>query len=641
MIQRITKLKWPLLLTVAILLFAFIHLYRLDTVPLGMHSDEMSLCYDVYCLTHYGVDRNCVSYPAWFISYGDGMAPMLLYQTFLIAKLLGEGTDIKLIVRYLMAFFAFLTGLAGFAYCREKWPERKVSHVYAALFAIVPVFTMMHRIVVESHQMMFASALILLVTWYALKKDSVKWYVIAGITAAFGMYTYALALAVIPMFLFGMFLYVLGMKRLNVSKALGLMVPYFVISAPAFFVQILNMLGMDSVVVGPITFPHFPYYRIHQLDILHIFKNFGRFAVRLLSFDGNGYSSIPYFGNWYYFSIPFILLGLIKTVKETVRSLKSREIDPSVPMAAWLLASTMVALLVDAGYTTTNTQLNYFFPAMLYLLVQGLVWAWDLLREKGRWQQVFAIAMALAYLASFGTFAYYYFGIYADQNYVLCYETTEGVREYYNSPEGASASRRMTIHPPHDWLEGHMSLFYRYSYQLSPYEEFTIDENGHYRYGQDYVEYYPEHINLQANYVVQRTDTASAKALEDLGYELLILKGTKFYVSPLENYTETALSSCQIDTMEEYEEGIRITGWCYDETQQMPFAQVIWTADGREYTAETVARPDVAAAFGNENLTNAGFAVMLPKELFSADEIEMQGMITSDNIMNLYYLERD
>lgn len=41
-----------------LLLFCLIsRLWRLDTLPFGLHLDEAGMAYDAWCLSQYGVDR--------------------------------------------------------------------------------------------------------------------------------------------------------------------------------------------------------------------------------------------------------------------------------------------------------------------------------------------------------------------------------------------------------------------------------------------------------------------------------------------------------------------------------------------------------------------------------------------------------
>ncbi len=636
--------KWHILLAITTALCGFLHFFRLYEVPLGMHGDELSIVYDVFCLDRYGVDRNLISYPAWFVSHGDGTAPLIHYILLPLVKILSPATDMKVLLRALMGIFALITALLGFFYCNKKWPGRKAGYLFVVLFSVVPVFTVMFRVIVESHQMMLYSIGIIFLTVFCLYREETRWFAFLGILCGIGIYTYSLAIVLIPLYLLLMFFMGLRLKKITLPRFFALTIPFLLISFPAFFIQFLNILEEEPVILWGITFPIFPYYRIGQLDFLHIFNHFGSFVIRLFSFDGLGYSSIPQFGNWYYFSLPFFVIGFIRLGKEVVHSWKTRSPDVSLPAFIWILASCMIALLVDAGYTTTNTQLNFFFTPLLYVLVLGIMTTWDFLKERGRLRIAFAALLSAAYGISFLFFVHYYFTDYANENFVLMYETTEGVYEYYHSPEGESAGKRMTCYPMHDWLEGHMAFFYRYSNQLSPYEEFTVDENGHYRYGADYIEHYPDHILLDANYVVVRSDTASSEALESLGYALHVLKGTKLYVSPLEQYEETmnpSIDTFHIDGIYEDNGNILLHGWAFDSADQAPFTKLVCRVDDTEYPGEAVLRSDVAQALGISEDTACGFVFTLPSDLFFAKEITLYGVSPDGKqILLLQYTRR-
>ena len=75
------------------ILAVFMHFYRLDSVPFGLHIDEAGMAYDAFCLANYSVDRYCNSFPVYFINYGGGGQSAL--YTYLVALLLKFGLELN------------------------------------------------------------------------------------------------------------------------------------------------------------------------------------------------------------------------------------------------------------------------------------------------------------------------------------------------------------------------------------------------------------------------------------------------------------------------------------------------------------------------------------------------------------------
>ncbi len=74
------KQRHFLLLVPGILLVAFMHLWKLTSVPGGFHVDEIAIAYDAKCLSMFGVNRNGISFPFFLPNYGGSQAPLYTYS---------------------------------------------------------------------------------------------------------------------------------------------------------------------------------------------------------------------------------------------------------------------------------------------------------------------------------------------------------------------------------------------------------------------------------------------------------------------------------------------------------------------------------------------------------------------------------
>ncbi|MCM1468764.1 MAG: hypothetical protein NC086_11500 [Alistipes sp.] len=53
-----------------VILWAFVHLYKLNSIPAGLNIDEAGMAYDAFCLLNWGVDRYLNPYPLYFYNLG-------------------------------------------------------------------------------------------------------------------------------------------------------------------------------------------------------------------------------------------------------------------------------------------------------------------------------------------------------------------------------------------------------------------------------------------------------------------------------------------------------------------------------------------------------------------------------------------
>ncbi|MBP3736914.1 MAG: hypothetical protein J6I56_07835, partial [Lachnospiraceae bacterium] len=62
----------PVALFALIAVGAFLRLYLLSVIPLGLNQDEASLGYEAYVLATYGTDRYGYPYPVYPVTWGSG-----------------------------------------------------------------------------------------------------------------------------------------------------------------------------------------------------------------------------------------------------------------------------------------------------------------------------------------------------------------------------------------------------------------------------------------------------------------------------------------------------------------------------------------------------------------------------------------
>ena len=68
--------------------FLFSRLFRLSSLPYGIHVDEQGAVLDGYYLSHYGYDRNMAHMPPHLMNYFNGQSSLYAYSAALVFKFL-------------------------------------------------------------------------------------------------------------------------------------------------------------------------------------------------------------------------------------------------------------------------------------------------------------------------------------------------------------------------------------------------------------------------------------------------------------------------------------------------------------------------------------------------------------------------
>lgn len=194
------------------LLSAFLHLYRLDAVPYGLHIDEAGMGYDAYCLANFGVDRYLNSYPVYLTNFGRGQSALYAYLCMIFVKLWGLNIWT---MRLPAALIGILFYLAGTDLLRKRWGEKRALFP-AFLMAVMPYFIMQPRFGLDCNLMLGLTTLGLWFLVKAFEKQKLRWYFIAGVVWGIAYYTYALS------YIFDtIFLILTGIYLLYIKKAIG------------------------------------------------------------------------------------------------------------------------------------------------------------------------------------------------------------------------------------------------------------------------------------------------------------------------------------------------------------------------------------------------------------------------------------
>ncbi|MCR5477748.1 MAG: glycosyltransferase family 39 protein [Lachnospiraceae bacterium] len=440
------------LFCIALLLVAVTHLVLLDRLPRGLNVDEAGCAYDAYTLGHFGVDRWMKSWPLYLKNYGDGAN--ILYTYLLVPVFLVAGTSVYA-VRSVIAASAILMGIAGAASARILFGKERDRIAFLFLYAVLPVFVLTQRFGLESHLFMGMEALCLYLILRAVSSDKTSDYLLFGIFQGLTLYTYAISYMVVPVFLLFSLSYLILKKKAKFWKLIAAAVPIALLAAPLAVVQIINLFDLPELKLGVFTFTKLHEYRESELMVRGYLKTIWEGLRSTFLFDDLRYNSSPLFGNFYYISVPFLLIGLVHSFYCLIRSLRKTEKISllSFPLFFWI-AYTLVSGLMSTEPEYVNlTRMNGVLAALVVILYDGIRFVLGLIRQE-KWKKAAAGFLAIAYGCFFLWFSVYYVSRYDEWAYPykwLFYEPYDPqIMDYLDDPENGYADR--TVHLPWNYM---------------------------------------------------------------------------------------------------------------------------------------------------------------------------------------------
>ena len=414
---------------------------------------------------------------------------------------------------------------------------------------------------------------------------------------------------VLPIYLLLWLVYGIYLGKIRIRRLPLLLLPLGLLAAPLIMVQMINMFSLPEMHMGPFTLTRLNKYRSGELGFRDIFRNLKLMFTNTLFYDDLTYNTSSRYGTLYYFSLPFLFVGLVKSIGEACLSFKQRRLDYSVPILFWLTGEFVMGCLLKGWSTPNTTRMIGIFMVYLYLITNGIYFLWNLMKKV--WQRrTFAGILAGLYTVSFLSFAHYYFTQYNQLAYPmnwLFYEPYDDVLSF------------LTEHQDEDWASYGICypwnyMYYLWSYKVNPYE-MNISVNGIESFGNDSINGFPSRAHILNNYVVSNRDQASIDFLKQMGYIPVKLDKFIFFICPFENYELVEKQQLfYLDRIHAMDDKIKFFGWCVDIKTDAPFAEYLLEIDDTIVEVQKTERTDVADVMQREDYLESGFTAMLPLE---------------------------
>ncbi len=384
-----------------LILFIFLHVYRLAHVPLGVNIDEMGMGYDAWALSHFGVDRWGMSFPVYLQNHMMGQSVLYCLLCMPFIRLWGI-TEAAMRMPAVLASFVTLFAGGGLVWrrCRDK----RWLFLYAALMTITPYFIYSGRFGLDCNLFLMTSTLFLLSFEKARCGRKIRQWIAAGVFGGIMLYSYALSWMVLPLFLAVSLVWLLLTRRIRFMELIAMGIPLFLLSLPLLLFNAVNMLGWDSIRICGITIPKIQTYRsgmLFQTGEGHSVIQKLRIMFRAFFLDSG--ETYPVVMPLYWISIPFFFVGLWRYYTVFARAVKKKQYTMECTVFLWLAAQCVMGASIDMPVTY---RMNGAYFAILLMTAEGVRCAWESSWDGRKAVLTFTAAI---YFISFISFTNRYF----------------------------------------------------------------------------------------------------------------------------------------------------------------------------------------------------------------------------------------
>lgn len=323
-------MKSRILLIIIVFLATFLRLYKLGEIPPSIISDEASIGYNAYSILKTGRDEWGNFLPLSFPAFGDYKLPGLIYATVPSVAIFGLS---EFSTRLPSAIFGILTVILVYFLSMELFNNKKTSLLTSFFTAISPWSLHLSRMAIEANMAVFFTALGILFFLKSFRRKNLLYFSFLSFSATFYIYNsnrvfvplLLISLIIISRKSFGNFkknilppLIIFLLVTLPVSKYFieqsitGRFSKVSVFSETSFSYQAKEERGFCWN-----TMPKFLCKLAFNKPIKiidSILKNYvSHYSIRFLFLTGPEnlkHYSLPNFGEYYIFQIPFFFIGL-------------------------------------------------------------------------------------------------------------------------------------------------------------------------------------------------------------------------------------------------------------------------------------------------------------------------------------------
>jgi len=364
-----TKWKQWVLFLLILSLGIFARTWEFNRLPPGLNADEASNGVDAFSLYHFGIDRNGVSYPIQFVSWGSGQSALYGYLLIPFIALFGLTPAV---IRIPM-LISGITSLPLVFLVGRKTINTHFGFLSMFFLAISPWHIVLSRWGLESNLFPFIFLLGYSCLLY-LEKDH-KWFIPACFFFALSLYAYSTAFAMVPVFMVCMTIILYRTQTARIRELIPGLLTFFIVAIPMGMFVLINAFGLNSIKLGPITIPRLPVSArfiteavIFNGNLLNGLLHNLWTTLKLLALQSDGLVSntVEPYGYFYKITFPLALIGFILLVKS------NRIGDPikKLFLVCWSSAAFIVGVIQEPNVN----RINIVFIPIILSIAYCLTW---------------------------------------------------------------------------------------------------------------------------------------------------------------------------------------------------------------------------------------------------------------------------
>jgi hypothetical protein len=450
-------------------------------------------------------------------------------------------TDLSTFAMRLPGILMFFISVVCIWKTMELLDKTHIRGLWFLFFAVIsPVYIFLFRIGMDCNLLLAMTGIFFYFLIKAVQSEKKLDFAMAGVSAGILLYTYALSYLVLLMFLAIYFIYLLWVKKIRFTNVLWFAVPLGILAMPLVMVQLINMFDLEEMHIGVLTLTKLRKYRVTAINPSHIsFKSIKRCLKVIFFNDMWAYNSISEFGNTYMISIPFIMIGLIRCIVNSAKSIHRREWSVDIIYVIWFLL-----FLIEGFMIASNVnRLNGIFIAETYFQVEGVI-SFIHFFSKDRVRRTITAIIIAVYFIFFVRFSVYYFGGEYQNDYEplswFDYSLTEPL-DYLNQLD---EYRDRTTYIG-DLCQGYIQFLV--ATETSPYDYNAYNQNGvsedsnsktRKNFSLEYENYIfelPDVVINDANFIIEGNDENWRERLLAEGFTEHVLEHYSVYIYEGEN----------------------------------------------------------------------------------------------------------
>ena len=313
------KMKYRLTIIMILMLAVASRAIGIGVYPVGIHADEAYAGYEAYSMLMDGTDSWGYHNPVYLTVWGSGMSVL---ESLLMMPFIRLGGLNLAMVRMPQMLLGMLSVLL--LYLMVKRISNQRMALWAGfLLAVCPWHIMMSRWGLDAN---LAPAFILFAMYFSvLGLEKEQYFILAALFWGASLYTYTLTWIFVPVFLICSFIFCARYRKLPCSKYVCISVLVLGLMAlPLMLFVAVNKGFLPEIITPYFSVPKMAEFRSDGLRLSGIGENLRDFLrIYIKQNDMNRMNTIPYFGLYYLFSLPFMVLGGWNCLSGTIQNIKA------------------------------------------------------------------------------------------------------------------------------------------------------------------------------------------------------------------------------------------------------------------------------------------------------------------------------